>query len=313
MKSFRKTPEYAFLMREFQAIGSVWTRISIDTIELFFRIPPEDLRTRLQAAHDERIQIEDCVDRRTGEVWGVRAIINRPNRRVIMIACELLQANKSARLSRVDIAVDFQTSSEESARTLLKLLDRHVVLKWRSRRATKDSVDTTVYWGKGGRNRNLVLYVKKFETIRLELRFHGSQVVRRAGLANPARLLGLNPRSKLEHNITLASLTDRFIQKAVRRAVSKDRVRHMKERPVRRRTSRVELFYDRYRSNIARRVESGLRRIDMQRLSSATRARGSQKVPLGHLLSIPEFLSWPDPSENHHAPSVINSQIHPFS
>jgi hypothetical protein len=68
MKSCRKTSANAFLMRKFQAIGSVSTRISIDTIELFFKRPPEGLRTCLQAAHDERIQIEDCFDRKTGEV-----------------------------------------------------------------------------------------------------------------------------------------------------------------------------------------------------------------------------------------------------
>jgi hypothetical protein len=37
MKSCRKTSANAFLMRKFQAIGSVSTRISIDTIELFFK------------------------------------------------------------------------------------------------------------------------------------------------------------------------------------------------------------------------------------------------------------------------------------
>ena len=281
-------------MREFQAIGSVSTKVSIDTIELFFPKPPEGLRTHLEAALGRRIQIEDCFDRKTGEVWGVRAIVNRPNPSVIMLASELLEANKSACVHRVDIAVDFQCSSEDLAWTLFWLLEPHLVLKWRSRRATKERVETTIYWGKGRRNRNLVVYMKKVDTIRLELRFHGSRVVRRAGLANPAKLLGLNPRSKLEHNITLASLTDRFIQKAVRRAVSKERERHMKDRSVRRRSPRTQLFVDRYRSSLARRVEYSLRRADMQRLSSALRARGTHKIPVGHLLNIPECLSWPD-------------------
>jgi hypothetical protein len=189
MKSCRKTRANAFLMREFQAIGSVSTRASIDTIELFFKRPPEGLRTRLEAAHGRRIKIEDCFDRTTGEVWGVRAIINRPNRWVIMIARELLQANRSACIHRVDIAFDFDTSSEESAGMLAKVLDRHLILKWRSPKATKRRDDTTVYWvdvkRKRRRRRNLVIYDKGPQTIRLELRFYGSQAVRRAGLANP--------------------------------------------------------------------------------------------------------------------------------
>jgi hypothetical protein len=194
------------LLREFQAIGPVSTRISIDTIELFFRREaPAGSRTALEAAHGRRFEMKDCIDWKTGEIHGVRAIINRPSQRVVVVAAELLQANRSACVSRVDIAVDLQTESEESAETLAKVLDRHIVLKWRSPKATKNRFDTrvdpgaTVYWvnlrrrAKRRPKRNLVMYQKIPQTIRLELRFFGSQAVRRAGLANPARLLELNP------------------------------------------------------------------------------------------------------------------------
>jgi hypothetical protein len=305
-------------VREFQAIGSVSTRISIDTIELFFPKPPKGLRTSLQAALGRRIEIKYCWDA-TGDKKAVRAIINRPNQRVLAIADELLKAHKSARLSRVDIAVDFQTSSADSTWTLFKLLDQHLILKWRSPKARKRRFDTTVYWGgKGWWKRNLVIYDNKraARTIRLELRFFGSQSVRRAGLADPAGLLQLNPRSKLEHNIIFASLTDNYIQKVIRRTVSAERKRHMKERSLRRRTPTAELVVDRCRSSTARRAEYALRRVDMQGLRSATRSRNSLKIPLGHLLNIPEFLSWPDPPEQSRSMdglSVINTHAHTFS
>src|SRR6185295_14634347 len=125
-------------------------------------------------------------------------------------ASQLLEANKSASVSRVDIAVDFETQSEDAARVLLKLLDQHLVLKWRSPRATKVRLETrgraTVYWSQGRTNRQLTVYTKKAdEIIRVELRFLGSSAVRRAGLADPASLRELNPRKILDHNIAFVS------------------------------------------------------------------------------------------------------------
>jgi hypothetical protein len=179
MKSGWKTRANPFLMREVQAIGSISIRTSIDTIELFFQKAPTGLRTRLEAAVGRRIRIQKCLDA-TGYQRGVRVILNRPNPRTLKVASHLLQANHSATLCREDIAIDFETTSEEAARALLKLLDRHLVLKWRSPSATKKRFDTTVYWTQGRPNRNLVIYAKAAQTIRLELRYIGSHSISRS-------------------------------------------------------------------------------------------------------------------------------------
>ena len=157
-----------------------------------------------------------------------------------------------------------------------------------------DRRKTEIYWTAGRPNRNLVVYEKADRTIRLELRFLSTRSVRRAGLANPTSLLELNPRTTLEHNIALASFKDRFVQKAVRKAVSVDRELHSKERQVARRSSRARLLIDQYRSRIATRAECSLRRIDVQELRSVTRAKKTQSLLLATSLKIPGWFSWPE-------------------
>jgi hypothetical protein len=231
----------------------------------------------------------------TGYQQGVRAILNRPNRQALMVASELLQANNSASVFRVDVAADFEALSEESAQLLARFLDLHLVLKWRSPVAKKERVDSTVYWANGSRNRNLVIYEKRARTIRLELRFLGSRSVRRAGLADPATLAQLNPRNILAHNLKLFFFTDRYKQNAIRRAVSADRRRHMKERlATPKRSPTTELFLERYRSGIAIRANYVLGRIDMQEIRSADRKTNADSFSLGDFLSISEFLIWPE-------------------
>jgi hypothetical protein len=293
MKSHRKTRSNTSSKDKAKEIALLATRSSVDTIELFFPRPPAGLRTSLEAAVGKRIKIEDCFDK-TDYYRGVRVILNRPNRLTLEIASHLLHANKSATLSREDIATDFETTSEEAAQLLLELLRRRLVLKWRSPTETKNAVGTTIYWTAGRPNRNLVVYEKADRTIRLELRFLSSRSVRRAGLANPTSLLELNPRKILERNIALVSFKDRFILKAVRKAVSADRQLHLKERQVRRRSPSAESFIDQYQSRIPIRAERIVRRIDMQELRSSTRANSTQRIPLGAFLKIPECFSWPE-------------------
>jgi hypothetical protein len=283
-------------VRAAQEIGFFSTTASIDTIELFFRRAPSGLRTRLEAALGRRIRIQECLDA-TGYKQGVRAIINRANRRVLMLASELLQANDSASVFRVDVAVDLKTLTEASAQVLAKFLDRHVVLKWRSPTATKQLVGSTVYWANGSRSRNFVGYEKRVRTIRLELRFFGSRSVRRAGLADPATLLHLSPRNILEHNLKLVFFTDRYRKNVIRRTVSADRKRHMKERLATPRAPTTELFLDRYRSRIPARVEHILGKIDMQDTRSAYCKTKADSFSLSDFLNIPEFLNWPNEPE----------------
>jgi hypothetical protein len=104
----------------------------------------------------------------------------------------------------------------------------------------------------------------------------------------------LNPRKIFAHNIKLVFLTEHYVRNAIRRAVRRDRERHMKNRSEAPRPRRPELFTDQYRSRIPRRTESNLRRIDMQEAHSWLRATEVKSVPIGELLNIPSFLSWPD-------------------
>ena len=279
-------------------IGPVKVRVSIDTIELFFQRAPAGLRTRIEAALGRRIEIKPCLDA-TGYRQGVRAIINRPNRRVLTVASELKKENRSARVFRVDVAADCETANDQSEEALASILDRNLVLKWRPATSTKHSVLSTVYWANGCRSRNLAMYYKRARTIRLELRFLNSRSVRRAKLANPAALAHLDPRKLLAHNLKLVALTERHISNMKRRAVSKDRKRHIQKRAEASRSGDSELFHDRYRSGIAGRVDYILRHLDMQEGLSWCRALRSaiDSFSILDFLNIPDVLTFPDDAE----------------
>jgi len=138
------------------------------------------------------------------------------------------------------------------------------------------------------------MYYKRARTIRLELRFLCSGSVRRANLARPAHLIGLDPRKILAHNVKLVFLTERYIRNRIRQAVRQDRERHKKTRPETSRFPRLEFFRDQYRSGTAKRTESILRRTDMQEAHSWLGPADVERVPIGELFNIPNFLSWPD-------------------
>src|SRR3954447_2491605 len=143
-----------------QNIGPIKVRVSIDTIELFFQRAPMGLRTRIEAALGRRIEIKPCLDS-TGYQHGVRAIINRPNLGVLIVASEILRSSISARVFRVDVAFDFETANERSADALESFLDMHLVLKWRPATSSKQRVEFTGYWAIGCRTRNLAMYPKR--------------------------------------------------------------------------------------------------------------------------------------------------------
>lgn len=278
-------------------IGPIRTTASIDTIELFFRKAPAGLRTRLEAALGRRIEIKQCVDA-TGYTQGFRAVVNRPNLSALKVAGILSGANSSGGVFRIDIAADCDTSSELSSKILARFLARHLVLKWRSPTAEMQEVGSTVYWANGSRTRNVCVYYKRPLTIRIELRFLCSRSVSRAKLAHLDRLAQLNPRQILAHNLKLVAFTENYIQKAIRRAVCKDRHQHLQRRanasvP---RSSNLQGFADRYRAGIAPRVEHILRHLDMQAALSRCRAMRSvvDSVCINEFLCIPDFLSWPN-------------------
>jgi len=272
-------------------IKPLGTRATVDTIELFFRRPPEGLRTRIESILGSRIQIKRCVDK-TGYQWGVRVIINRPTLVVLPVLAHFLRRDKWSRTMRVDVAVDFSMASEAAMEALAEFLIQHLVLKWRSARAEKTHVGSTVYWADQCRSRNLAMYLKGKNIFRLELRFLRTKAVRRARLNDLTKLDGVNPFELMNHHLRLLRFKPHFVQRAIQRTVQQERLRQLGNRQNCRRTRLLEAFSDRYQARIPNRMQHIFRSIDMQLLLSRRGVdRHIEKLPL-ELLSIPTELSW---------------------
>ena len=121
---------------------------------------------------------------------------------------------------RVDIAFDFVMNSEEEANALMDWIDHHLRLRWRPSRSRKRWIDSaeerrmgrpcrpgrTIYWADKRGRRNLILYNKSRNVLRLEMKFFSTASVRRANLADfqvavprSARPIQPSPDSKAPH------------------------------------------------------------------------------------------------------------------
>jgi len=195
---------------------------TVDTIELFFVRPPKGLRKSIEKPLGRRVKIRNCYDN-TGYFRGVEASINRPNLAVLPLLNNYRRYTNGCSTCRVDIAYDFVMESEAAAKVLRNYLEQYVLMKWRAR-GSRDWVGSTVYWLKEGKTRNLCMYWKRHQTIRLELRFLNSRSVRRAGLDDIAGLRHLNPAPLFEHNIKVVRFTEQYIGDVTRRTVKDDRL-----------------------------------------------------------------------------------------
>ena len=200
-----------------------------DTIELFFRRPPAGLRKTLEACLGRRVEIKDCLDG-TGYYQGARAIVNRPIVAVLPILSRYRQHVPGCTTFRVDVAADLEMPDEPSAEAMHDWLDRHLILKWRSGQTRKVRVDdTTIYWADHRRARNLVLYPKAGNTLRLELRFLNTAAVRRAGLDDLTQLAQLDPAALFAHHVKAVQLLPAYVAKVLDRSrnVSPARALHV--------------------------------------------------------------------------------------
>jgi len=252
------------------------TVITVDTVELFLRRPPRGLRGKVEAATGERPHTEDVVDR-TKRWRGARLIVNRPNRSTLKLMSRLVRDRRlGACVSRVDIAVDFSMDREEGADALFGWLDRHVILKWRSPRSRKKVMDGTVYWADKRRARNLVVYMKAIDVVRLELRFFNARAVMRAGLNNLEMLESVDMNKLIGHNLKAESFTERHILNVVRGTFKQDMVRHQRNQG-----RRYHDVTDLYRSRIPARIRSTLtERADIQEMRAG---RGTENIEMSWL------------------------------
>jgi Phage replication protein CRI len=189
------------------------SQATIDTVELFMRAT-RGLRGSIERATGRSAQIKDC-----GR-WGVRVIFNRPTATCLTCIADIMRRERHCTICRVDVAVDLHVNSEDEADALTDWLDRHLVLRWRSSKTRKLVIDTTVYWCDQTKGRNIAVYRKHRQTVRLELRFYRAASVRRAGLDDPTALACINPKRLIDHHLTARRLTERHKRKVMRRAGS---------------------------------------------------------------------------------------------
>ncbi len=272
-------------------LEDVEVRASLDTVEIFYHRPPKGVRIRLQAAQGRRIAIKDCRDK-TGMRQGVRIVLNRPTKAALEEVGAVLRDFPSGCIRRCDLAFDFHSAPDVSEK-LATLIDEHLILKWRARRAIKVRIDTTTYWAMKCRGRNVAQYRKKDDVLRVELRFLNAASVKRAGLADPSLLAALNPAILADRNFRLRILKQAWVEKCVRRAVNRDRINHLNKRLISNAArGRTHPIHDRYRARIPVRIRHLLSKIDMQNFVTTKTVRFTDIVPLS-VLRIPVSLAWP--------------------
>lgn len=86
-----------------------YTRATIDTIELFVRRPPRDMRKELDAAVGKRVGITDVLDK--GRRVSVLAAVNRVPLSALPVLAKFASI-KGSSIYRVDIAFDFDAAED---------------------------------------------------------------------------------------------------------------------------------------------------------------------------------------------------------
>lgn len=263
-------------------------RASKDTIEVFAQRLPRGFRRNVEAILQRPMRTKPCR-------YGPLVQINRPPLQVLPILDWLIKSRQfGACVSRVDFAYDFDTQGPDEADALTEWIDHNVILKWRSRRTHKTasySIDDggneygrpTNYWCDKHKGRNIALYRKRLNTVRLELRFYRAATVKRLGLNDLFEIPQINPKRLFDHHIKGRRLKESYKLKIVRRIIKEDR-----EREIKIPTRSTSNFMDIYRSRIAAQAYSIVDRICGQNLGR----NGIEDVSLD-FLGIPECLTWP--------------------
>ena len=253
------------------------TAASIDTVEVFALWLPRGFRRQVEEITGERLMI---IPRRRGLIVP----INRPPLEVLPILDNLIKDRRhGACSSRVDVAYDFLMESVAAADQLTCWIDHYVILKWRSRLTRKWEDEGTIYWCDRHKGRNIALYRKPGNVVRLELRFFRAQTVKTHGLSDVTKLPSVDPKVLFEHHVGGRQLSEKWKAGIIRRAVSEDARRHLKNP-----TSGKHA--DRYRSEIAKRINDTLDRAYY--VYELHRQWPRERVDLG-FLGIPDQLTLP--------------------
>jgi hypothetical protein len=260
---------------------------SCDTAGLFCCWPERGMRCLLEDAQQGEIVTRKVKDK-SGNYLGTIFAVNRPKLAVLPVMDRLVDHVPYCYRHRFDIAYDFTSPDRDQ---LLTVLDKHGELKWASRRAKKVQVESTIY-AASERPRELALYPKWDDTVRLELRFTGRSLARTFkwfGASRFEHLPRLNPRKLLTHHFKLLALKDSYVTKAIRDAVKEDRERHL-------RTERGGAFQDRYRARSARSVKHTFDSMDVFGFKRHVwrSSRFVEELDMSWIGVVPVRLKWPE-------------------
>jgi hypothetical protein len=288
----------------------------VDTVEMFVRFIPVGTRKAIEA-QGCALRTEPCRDR-NGWLIGHRLIVHHPTQPVIQIFDRLHDLPHCwACLRRFDIAVDFTTRSQADAEWLKDWLSRHIVMRWR-RRGPMREFSNGIYWvnqrhrrqrGKKGSNRDVLVYADRYKITHgpcahLELRFRTARACRAQGIGRAIDLINLDPSKLLDKHLSLAFISEPFVQRSMRDAVNEDRDRN-KDRE-------LSAFNDQYRASISRRVKSLLHRAGYDRATwirdQYPHLKAAKSYSLPQLFKVPNKLV-PMSTYQHHGSFLNYSMI----
>jgi hypothetical protein len=169
-------------------------------------------------------------------------------------------------VSRVDLAADFITDTQNQAYATALYLRQHLVLHYRRKDLLK-KIESTVYWNSKARSKNPVLYADKparnmegcAPCAHFELRIFRGQAVKRAGLDSIDSLIALDVAEIINRHVYLMPFdTDKFASTIIRRSLAGERRRFL----ARKRKIHSQ-FTDRYRAGMRHRLECYILRYDL--------------------------------------------------
>lgn len=230
----------------------------IDTVEIFLRSCPRGLRKKINDVQGAGPRIDPSGTQ--GHVWGYRISVHQPKNQTLHLLDEVI-AKYHGTLCRFDVAFDFSGISA-------RWLEQRCILRWRRPGPMHDEPNG-VYWvsqtaRRKRSNRDVALYADRpskitgeIDCTHFELRFYGTESVRREGFDRPSQLIGLNPERQFRKHIKLVDFddeaADRFKRRFIRRQV-KRLARNDRGLPPRNRSQKERYFLDRYQASYARRV-----------------------------------------------------------
>jgi hypothetical protein len=207
-------------------------RFPLDTAQVLLNRPlsPNDIRLLIRLnGGDPRTVI---LERR--KIWWDRyqllIRITRPHLRAV----EFLHAAAPDHvMNRLDVALDLMTATPADAETLRRFLDRHVIQKWHGRRrcTVVEGTTVTTYYAAPWQGRNLVIYPKGSDRIRVEVRLFGMQALRRYGLQSGVAPLQLDFEALFQRNICLVALVWPKVQRAIDEGVRQTYLREVRSHP----------------------------------------------------------------------------------